>query len=109
MGECLNTDDRALMKDVDVVEATCNQCAWIEPGPLRKVEKETGTLIFLDHGPAVAECDWDGTTPAAAHICALHEGHRNDASKKVHMLLANVTVPREDDELSENGEENARG
>eukprot|EP00928_Gymnodinium_smaydae_P043708 TRINITY_DN29236_c1_g4_i1.p1 TRINITY_DN29236_c1_g4~~TRINITY_DN29236_c1_g4_i1.p1 ORF type:complete len:1008 (+),score=293.12 TRINITY_DN29236_c1_g4_i1:57-3080(+) len=60
----------ALRDDVAVVPCLTSQSTWAEPSEIRRIEKETKTVILLDHGPGASEAELQELESAAAAALA---------------------------------------
>uniref|UniRef100_A0A7S4R324 Uncharacterized protein n=1 Tax=Alexandrium monilatum TaxID=311494 RepID=A0A7S4R324_9DINO len=99
------SSERALRGDVAVLRTVRGRSVWLEPTVLRGIERETKTLILLEHGEKEAAegksgkaADWDAQGPAEVHICGFDPGFRSRAVGQMEGLLQAMALNAEAEE-----------
>lgn len=89
--------------DVFCIVSTAGTTCWLEPAHLRDIERETNTLILVDHG--YVGNDWTPTALAEIHICGADDERRTSSRALVEAKLAEIASQVEETPDVENATE----
>lgn len=82
--------ERSVRADVTEIVTTQQRSHWLERSQLRSIEKDTKTVVILEHAENDEKTDWEPSARAEVHVCGCDPILRARAVGQVEGLLQSL-------------------